>query len=94
MLEDILHLIRGISRNTDLEMNEEINNQALLLIEDMCYLMWGTLLVRLGMPAPNREINDASNRELEREREYDHQKLDLVVQTNGTLSESPTKDSL
>ncbi|CAH2268488.1 jg16918 [Pararge aegeria aegeria] len=35
----------------------------------------------LGMPAPYREMNDAFNRELEREREYDHQELDLVVQT-------------
>ncbi|XP_072395344.1 uncharacterized protein [Diabrotica undecimpunctata] len=37
------------------------------------------------MPAPNREINDAFNRELEREREYNHQELDLVVQRNVPL---------
>lgn len=43
--------------------------------------MCRSLLVSLGMPAPNREMNDAFNRELEREREYD-QELDLVVQTN------------
>ncbi|XP_068625392.1 ATP-dependent DNA helicase pif1-like [Battus philenor] len=66
-------------------MNEEIHNRALLLIEDMCYLMCGNLLIRLGMPAPNREMNDAFNRELEREREYDHQELDLVVQRNVPL---------
>ncbi|XP_068621622.1 uncharacterized protein [Battus philenor] len=39
----------------------------------------------LGMPAPNREMNDAFNRELERERENDHQGLDLVVQRNVPL---------
>ncbi|GFY56789.1 ATP-dependent DNA helicase, partial [Trichonephila inaurata madagascariensis] len=79
MSEDILHQIRVSSRNHDIEMNEEIHNRALLLIEDMCYLMCGSLLIRLGMPAPNREMNDAFSRELEREREYDHQELDLVV---------------
>lgn len=40
MSEDILHQIRVSSRNHDIEMNEEIHNRALLLIEDMCYLMF------------------------------------------------------
>ncbi|XP_068628087.1 uncharacterized protein [Battus philenor] len=85
MSEDILHQSRLSSRNHDIEMNEEIHNRALLLIEDMCYLMCGNLLMRLGMPASNREMNDAFNRELERKREYDHQELDLVVQRNVPL---------
>ncbi|CAB3236123.1 unnamed protein product [Arctia plantaginis] len=88
MSEDILHQIRITSRNDDVQMNEEIHNRALLLIEDMCYLMCGNLLIRLGMPAPNLEMNDAFNRELERERQYDHQELDLVVQKNVLLLNS------
>ncbi|CAB3247106.1 unnamed protein product [Arctia plantaginis] len=92
MSEDILHQIRITSRNHDVEMNAEIHNRTLLLIEDMCYLMCGSLLIRLGMPAPNREMNDAFNRELEREREYDHQELDLVVQTNVPLLNSQQKE--
>ncbi|KAF2890198.1 hypothetical protein ILUMI_15975 [Ignelater luminosus] len=44
------------------------------------------------MPAPNREMNDAFNRELEREREYDHQELDLVVQTNVPLLNPQQKE--
>ncbi|CAB3257995.1 unnamed protein product [Arctia plantaginis] len=95
MSEDILHQIRITSRNHDVEMNEEIHNRALLLIEDMCYLMCGSLLIRLRMPSPNREMNDAFNRELEREREYDHQELDLVPSSNEcTPVEFPTKGSL
>nr|XP_043068768.1 uncharacterized protein LOC122321872 [Drosophila bipectinata] len=39
MSEDILHQRRVSSRNHDIEMNEEIHNRALLLVEDMCYLM-------------------------------------------------------
>ncbi|CAB3249919.1 unnamed protein product [Arctia plantaginis] len=68
---------------------------SLLLIEDMCYLMCGSLLIRLRMPSPNREMNDAFNRELEREREYDQQELDLVPSSNEcTPVEFPTKGSL
>ncbi|CAB3220694.1 unnamed protein product [Arctia plantaginis] len=92
MSEDILHQIRITSRNHDVEMNEEIHNRALLLIEDMCFLRCCSLLIRLGMPAPNREMNDAFNRELEREREYDHQELDLVVQKNVPLLNSQQKE--
>ncbi|XP_026463605.1 uncharacterized protein LOC113380822 [Ctenocephalides felis] len=73
-------------------MNEEVHNRALLLIEDICYLMCGNLLIRLGMPAPCREMNDTFNRELEREREYDHQELDLVVQTNVPLLNCQQKE--
>ncbi|GFY73890.1 ATP-dependent DNA helicase, partial [Trichonephila inaurata madagascariensis] len=92
MSEDILHQIRVSSRNHDIEMNEEIHNRALLLIEDICYLMCGSLLIMLGIPAPNLEMNDAFSRELERERECDHQELDLVVQTNVPLLNSQQKE--
>ncbi|GBP58755.1 Putative fatty acyl-CoA reductase CG5065 [Eumeta japonica] len=44
------------------------------------------------MPAPNREINDAFNRELEGKREYDDQKLDLVIQTNVLLLNPQQKE--
>ncbi|UYV79776.1 hypothetical protein LAZ67_18000609 [Cordylochernes scorpioides] len=73
-------------------MNEEIHNRALLLIEDMCYLRCGSLLIRLGMPAPNREMNDTFNSELKREREYDHHKLILVVQTKVYLLNTQHKE--
>ncbi|GBP47305.1 hypothetical protein EVAR_38070_1 [Eumeta japonica] len=46
MSENISHQIRISSRNPDLEANEEVHNKALLLIEDMCYVMCGSLLVR------------------------------------------------
>ena len=62
MSEDILHRIRVNSKNPDIEVNEAIHNQALVLIEDMCYLMCGSLLVKLGIPAPHHGMNDAFNR--------------------------------
>jgi len=57
---------------TDIELNGEIHNWALILIKDMCYLMCGSLLVRLRMLAPHCEMNDTFNRGFEQEREYDH----------------------
>lgn len=47
--------------------------------------MCGNLLVRFGVKARNREMNDAFNREFERESEYDHRELDLIFQTNVPL---------
>jgi hypothetical protein len=87
MSEDILHRIRVNSGKPDLKVNEEIHNQALLLkIEcNMCYLMCGSLLVKLGMPTPHRGMNDAFNRELEREHEYDRDALNKSVRMNVPL---------
>lgn len=92
MSEDILHRVRVHSENPHLEMNEEMHNQALVLIEDMCYLMCGSLLVRLGMPSPDRGINDAFERELQREREYDTNALSQLVQTNVPLLNPQQKE--
>lgn len=47
--------------------------------------MCGSLLVKLGMPTPDRGMNDAFNRELEREHEYDRDSLNQSVRTNVPL---------
>jgi PIF1 helicase. len=60
-----------------------MHNQALQLIEDMCYLMSGSLLVKLGMPMPHHGRNDAFNQELE----HDRHELDQSVQTNPQQKE-------
>lgn len=72
-LHDIVITNNMIHGPRNFEMNE-LHNRALLLIEDMCYIMCDSLFVGLGMP--NCDINDAFNRELERKRKYD-----LIVQT-------------
>lgn len=81
MSEDILCRVRVHSEDIHLEMNEEIHNRVLVLIEEMTYVMCGTLLVRLRMPLPNREINDAFEQELQRERESGTSALSQLVQT-------------
>ena len=63
MSEDILHHIRIISNNSDLELNTGMLNQSLIFIEDTCCLIWHNLLSRPGMPAPDRVIYDTFNRD-------------------------------
>lgn len=91
MSQDILHQIRRDSGNPNFEMCPEIHNKALLSIEDMCYIMSGTLSIKLGMPAPDRLINDAFNTELQRERQYDRDTLNNLVQTNVPLLNTQQK---
>lgn len=75
MAEDILHRVRTTTGNPELEFNAEIHNEALISIEDLCLIMSGKMLHELGMPAPNRPMHDAFNREFERERQYDRDAL-------------------
>ncbi|XP_073844099.1 uncharacterized protein, partial [Musca autumnalis] len=85
MADDILHRVRTTTLNFDLEINEEIRNEVLVLVEDMCLLMCGSLLSTLGLPAPNRSIHDAFNSELQREKAYDRDELAERVRTNVPL---------
>ncbi|XP_055614537.1 uncharacterized protein LOC129760881, partial [Uranotaenia lowii] len=69
-------LYRFRTVNHEQEMNDEI----------------GSLLSKLGMPAPNRTMHDAFNREIERERAYEQDALAQVVQTNIPLLNHQQKD--
>lgn len=79
MAEDILHQMRLRTSNEDLQMNEEIHNEALILIEDMCLMIANKRLVQLGMTTPNRPMHDAFNQELRRETQYDSEALKETV---------------
>ncbi|XP_017467368.1 PREDICTED: uncharacterized protein LOC108359826 [Rhagoletis zephyria] len=92
MADDILHRVRTTTSNFDLEINDEMRNEALVLIEDICVLMCGSLLSTLGMPAPNRSLHDAFNRELQREQDYDQDELAERVRTNVTLLNAEQKN--
>lgn len=75
-----------------LEINDEIRNEALVLIEDMCVLVCGRLLSTLGMPAPNLSMHDSFNRELQREQDYDRDELAERVRTNVSLLNANQKN--
>ncbi|XP_017489632.1 PREDICTED: ATP-dependent DNA helicase PIF1-like, partial [Rhagoletis zephyria] len=85
MAEDILHRLRLATRNFELQMNADIYNEALVLIENLCLLMSGKLLIEVHMPAPSRQARDVLNRELELERAYDITHLQQQAQTNFPL---------
>ncbi|XP_050065795.1 uncharacterized protein LOC126554811 [Aphis gossypii] len=71
MCDDILYQIQNRMGNPNIQISEEIYNEALISIEDMCLIMSNKLLIQLGLTAPNRPMHDAFNQELHRERLYD-----------------------
>lgn len=79
MSEDILNRSRRANLNIELELSEEMRNEALILIEEMCMQISGNTLNNLGMNSPDREMHQAFNRELERERDYDIETLSQTV---------------
>ncbi|GFQ65253.1 ATP-dependent DNA helicase [Trichonephila clavata] len=85
MCDDILYQIRNRMGNPNIQISEEIYNEALISIEDMCLIMSNKLLIQLGLTAPNRPMHDAFNQELHRERLYDLNTLKELIQTNLPL---------
>lgn len=88
MVDDIFHRVRTTNLNFDLESNDEMRNEALVLIEDMC----GSLLSTLGMPAPNRSMHAAFNLELQREKNYDRDEQAERVRKNVPLLNAEQKN--
>ncbi|XP_036340118.1 uncharacterized protein LOC118749422 [Rhagoletis pomonella] len=82
--EDILIRMRHHARNPDLLITLEMYNEALIIIEDMCLRIANKTLVQLGMTAPNRDMHDLFDRELQREQEFNSNDLRLFVQSNIT----------
>ncbi|XP_049308333.1 uncharacterized protein LOC125777443 [Bactrocera dorsalis] len=85
MAEDFLHQIRVTTANPDHAICMEIHNKVLITLEELCVMIFGKMLHELGMPAPNRPIHDALNREFERERQYDRNTLSQSVQNKIPL---------
>lgn len=85
MSDDILYQMRTRTSNPDLQLSDEIHNEALILIEDMCLMISNKVLPQLGMTAPNRPMHDAFNQELKREKQYDCDALKESVRTNVPL---------
>lgn len=82
MSEDILHRLRTIQQNTDLNFTPEIYNESLVLIEDICLQIANEALANLGMPAPNRTASDLFNRDMQREQSYNTDELIAYVNIN------------
>ncbi|VEN49979.1 unnamed protein product [Callosobruchus maculatus] len=85
MAEDILHQMRLRTSNADLQINEEIHNEALILIENMCLMLTNKSLIQLGMTMSNRPMHNVFNQELRRETQYDCDALREAVQRDVPL---------
>lgn len=83
--EDILHRVRVSKNDMDIPMSEGVLNEALIIIEDLCFTMTGKLLHDVSMPSPNRSMHDAFELELNREKDYDVNALAVEVQRNCSL---------
>lgn len=62
--EDILHLYRTITGNPNIDFSEDIYNEALIKLEDLCMNISNEPLIKLGMPPPNQsaiKMCNASN---------------------------------
>ena len=80
MAEDVLHRVRSITVNPELELCSEIHNEVLISLGNLCVMMSGKMLNELGgMPVPDRAMHDPFNREFERKRQYDKNALSQSV---------------
>ncbi|XP_044315200.1 ATP-dependent DNA helicase pfh1-like [Drosophila rhopaloa] len=82
-----------VRRKTDnFTITEEMRNEALIQIEDICMLMCGSLLATLGMPALSSSMHDAFNREFQREHHFDQPNLAERVRPNVPLLNAEQKN--
>ncbi|GFQ95595.1 ATP-dependent DNA helicase [Trichonephila clavata] len=79
MSEDILHRIRRINANPNIQFTSNIYSEALILIEDVCLTIANKSLTELEMIAPNRYSNDIFDRDIQRETPFDVNELQTFV---------------
>ncbi|XP_017484852.1 PREDICTED: uncharacterized protein LOC108373467, partial [Rhagoletis zephyria] len=77
--EDILRQARASDPSQ--EYSDDIFNEALILMEDLCMSINNKALCQLGMPAPTRDRNAVQDRDLMREQQFDANQLERFVQT-------------
>lgn len=83
MSEDILHRLRRTNLNPDIQFTPDINNEALIMIEDIrLAIVNKALIIQLGMVAPIRSANDIYDRDLQREQHFDVNELHAFAQSN------------
>ena len=85
MAKDILHGVRSITVNPELELCPEIHNEILISLKYLCMMMSGKML------NDKRPMHDAFNCEFEQERQYD---ANALSQSKMLLFNQQQKKSL
>ena len=80
--EDILHNRRHQNPNIPVEFNDEIFNEALILLEDRLILLGGSNLKQHGLPVPDRKRQTTPS-EILRETSYNTDELNTFVEENN-----------
>ncbi|UYV66363.1 hypothetical protein LAZ67_4001469, partial [Cordylochernes scorpioides] len=83
MSEDILRCVH--SANPNAQNSDEIFNEALISLEDICLSINNKILNQLGLISPERGRNDAVDRDMLREMQYDADTLQVYVETQKRL---------
>lgn len=82
MAEDILNEAKRRNPSINIDYNDDMFNQALILIEDKTLSMVGKTLNELGITSPNRSLGNRMERELLRETSYNTDDLEHFVSEN------------
>ncbi|XP_063906157.1 uncharacterized protein LOC135124864 [Zophobas morio] len=81
MSEDILLRARRNNLGLDVQYSEDIFNEALISLEDVCMSINNKILNQLGLFSSERDRNDVIDRDVLREKQYDVDALQVYVET-------------
>lgn len=85
MTEDILHRHRTRYNDLTIQFSDAMYNEALIAIEDLCFVISNLPLSHFGMHSPNRCAHDLMNNEMNRELQYNTREMEAIVNHNVPL---------
>ncbi len=85
MTEDILYRYKQINHCQNLDFTQDMYNEALIMIEDLCIMISNSSLSHYGIPSPNRPATDLVNSDLQREEQFNTLDLNAFVTNNEPL---------
>ncbi|GBP20921.1 hypothetical protein EVAR_80741_1 [Eumeta japonica] len=85
MTDDILHQHRIRCHDLTITFSDEMYNEALIAIEDLCIVIANLPLSNFGMNSPNRTASDLMNTEMNRELQYSTVEMAAIVARNVPL---------
>ncbi|XP_044575237.1 uncharacterized protein LOC123259041 [Cotesia glomerata] len=85
MTDDILHQHRIRCHDLTITFSDEMYNEALITIEDLCIVIANLPLSNFGMNSPNRTASDLMNTEMNRELQYSTVEIAAIVARNVPL---------
>ncbi|XP_050679666.1 ATP-dependent DNA helicase PIF7-like [Leptidea sinapis] len=82
MSDDILARLRRENQDMNITFNDNIYNEALIILEDRCFAICNQTLVTLGVQSPKRNELSVTNSELSKELNYNKDELQRYIEEN------------